>query len=135
MGDAGAVAPVSKRDAVGVGQGQGAERRVIGFQEKEILEAFRKVEWEKKEVEEVYEFLHGLKRAGSVEPQALRATQLPQSQQWEQQYPKWFVPFQAGNLFVNLSIWERAFTRYGEALPGKLRKWIIQGYSVWLQIA
>lgn len=135
MGDAGAVLPVSKRDAVGVGQGQGKGTRVLGFHEKEILEAFRTVEWETREVQEVYAFLHSLKKVATVEPLAFRATQLPPTLPWEQRYPEWFRPFRAGQLFVWLSVWERVFTRYGESLPGKLRKWLQEGYSVWLQIS
>lgn len=135
MGDASAVVPVSKKDAVEVGQGQGVVARVLGFKEKAILEAFRAMEWDTMEVKEVYEFLHSLKQAATAEPIAVRARQLPQTVHWEHRYPRWFVPFQAGQLFVNLHTWERVFTQHGEVLPGTLRKWIRQGYSVWLQIS
>jgi Reverse transcriptase (RNA-dependent DNA polymerase) len=136
MGDAGAVVPISAKDSATVGRVSpaGIEARVKSFEEKQLLAEFQSEDWSQREVAEVYTFLRSLKEATTIEPQGVRAQPLPQSKEWEVRYPVWFRPFTAGQLFVSGSTWESVFAKHDEAVPGRIKKWIQQGYSVWLNI-
>jgi Reverse transcriptase (RNA-dependent DNA polymerase) len=137
MGDAGAVVPIYANDSVGVGRTTpaGREVRVQSFEEKCLLTEFQSEDWVQREVEEVYTFLRALKEAPTIEPQGIRAQPIPQTAEWEFRYPVWFRPFMAGQLFVKGSAWESMFALHNEPVPGRIQKWIDQGYSVWLNIS
>lgn len=135
VGDCSAVAPVVAQDAATVGVTAPPEEvRVLSFQEKEALEHFQQQNWEEKEVLEVYNFLHAVKGSPTREPQGSRAQTLPQSEEWMQVYPLWFEPFKAGQLFVNELVWQQVFEDCNEQLPGRIRKWCREGYSVWCNV-
>lgn len=137
MGDTGGVVPVSMEDAVEVGQQEWPRNpavRVLSFTEKQLIDTFKQQNWELREVHEVYEFLRAVKHASHMEPQGIRAQPLTQESWWKQRYPLWFVPFKAGQLFACKRTWENVFQRFGVPLPGKLRKWLADGFSVWLNV-
>jgi hypothetical protein len=108
--------------------------RGMSFQEKEVLSTFNEQDWEAREVQEVYNCLHAVKRACVREPSGLRDTPLVPERVWEQRYPLWFASFQAEKLFSNKDVWESVFHHFNEPVPGKISKWISEGYSVWLDV-
>jgi hypothetical protein len=131
------VAPVTATEVQEMSREGGsieAELRVLSFQEKRLLQEFSQQDWQNREIAEVYQFLHALKKAPKVEPRGIRAQPLPQDTLWMNRYPLWFAQFTAGKLFVNRQVWEQTFESYQESLPGKIRKWLNEGYSIWLNV-
>jgi hypothetical protein len=108
--------------------------RVLSFTEKRLLAEFKLQDWTRRETQEVYAFLRCLKEAPTREPVGLRAEPLPQNLYWSQRYPAWFTPFRAGELFAYPNVWEETFKAYDEPLPGMIKKWMTNGYSVWLNV-
>jgi Reverse transcriptase (RNA-dependent DNA polymerase) len=132
MGDVGGVAPVTARDAATVGRTT-TQNRVLSFTEKNLLEEFQSQDWLLRETNEVYAFLASLKAAATREPEGLRAQPLSQDENWLLRYPAWFTQFKAGKLFACPHVWEQVFKSHNEPLPGKLKQWMTNGYSVWLR--
>jgi Reverse transcriptase (RNA-dependent DNA polymerase) len=134
MGDSGSITPVCLRaaEAVSATVPSGTQSRVQSFAEKQLITEFQSVDWRLREVSEVYTLLRAVKASASIEPAGDRAQPIPPSKYWEDKYPLWFVPFTAGQLFISLKTWESVFAQHGESVPGRLRTWIAQGYSVWL---
>jgi hypothetical protein len=106
----------------------------LSFSEKRLINEFRSQDWVLRETQEVYAFLAALKLVVTKEPEGLRAHPLPEHQFWVQRYPVWFQQFRAGELFACLDNWGKTFRAHNEPLPGLIKKWLINGYSVWLNI-
>ncbi len=107
---------------------------MLSYTEKNLIEEFQAQDWCKREIQEVYDFLAALKHAVTREPEGLRAQPLPENEFWAQRYPVWFKQFRAGELFACPAVWERTFREHNEPLPGLIRKWLTNGYSVWLNV-
>jgi Reverse transcriptase (RNA-dependent DNA polymerase) len=134
MGDVSAVAPLTAAAAaqVGVSEGNKLSGRVQSFTEKQMLINFRQQDWAGKEIQEVYAFLQRVKKSPVREPQGPRAMQLSETAAWLSKYPAWFKPFVAGQLFACKQVWVRTFAQQQEPVPGRISKWLDEGYSVWL---
>ena len=107
--------------------------RVMSFQEKRVLEQFSRMDWMDREVLEVYsclKIIQGQNRCS--EPLGARAVTLAEAAEWRCKFPEWFKPFKAGRLFANYNVWLKVFKRYGMPIPGRINKWLTEGYSVWL---
>jgi hypothetical protein len=137
MGHTGAGRAVGKQAARTVGNSGGTGEisgQVLAFTEKRLLAEFQKVNWEQREIAEVYGFLRALNASRSKKPEGSRVHPLPVSMEWKHRYPAWFTKSKAGQLLLGRDIWERTFVQYNEPLPGKIRKWVQQGCSVWLDV-
>jgi hypothetical protein len=100
---------------------------VKSFEEKHLIAEFQTIDWSQCEIPEAHRFLRVLKASATTEPGGIRAQPWPQTRDWEQRYPLWFVPFTAGLLFVSLETWESVLAQYDEPVPGRMKKeWIQQ---------
>ena len=134
IGDVSSVQPLTAKEVAAVGS-TSTDVRVLSFKEKELITRFKAQDWVSREIQEVCDLLHLLKNSDATEPVGLRAQVLPQDQIWVGRYPAWLTPFRAGQLFAQPAAWESCFAAQGEPVPGVLKKWIRDGYSVWLNVA
>lgn len=64
----------------------------------------------------------------------VRAEILPEHVAVEWGFADWLGPFQAGQLFAQAQIWHETFQGFGHTVPGKLKKWLIEGYSCFIHL-
>jgi hypothetical protein len=63
------------------------------------------------------------------DPLGVMAAPAPQDCPLAQKFPNWFLPFEAGKLFEQRGIWHETFASCGARVPGRLEKWLREGYS------
>jgi Reverse transcriptase (RNA-dependent DNA polymerase) len=114
-------------------QGEGAGH-VQRFPNRELALHLEERDWGEWLVDELGRFRTELKRGTAPQQSGKRAITLQEAEAEAGGFGNWLQPFKAGELFANAQVWERVFSSFGHTLPGKLKKWLREGYSTYIQI-
>ena len=113
---------------------QGGPLHVQRFSDRELALQVRAGEWSEWLVTELGKFRTELQKGEALEPQGLRAVALSEAHAWQWGLEAWLQGFRAGELFSNPEMWEAVYREHGVALPGKIRRWLREGYSCYVNL-
>jgi hypothetical protein len=99
------------------------------FPNRELALQLEQGDWTKWLVSELGRFRTDLSRGEAKEPSGLRSVALPERVAVEWGFEHWLKQFAAGKLFAQAQVWHEVFASFWQVVPGRLNKWLHEGYS------